>query len=327
MKRFSFASNGNLNAWPIIPVMRPQNRDFMLDFTSGQLPANVSLSRASSGARTNSAGQIELIGNDLPRFDYEYKGGLWVPRGLRIEPETTNVAVYSNDMTRSTLSGIKAFGSGSVKNAIASVVKDEFLSLLQEDSNTGQHQLIRYNIPVTAGNYYSLSFIAKAKERLFISATLSATHFANVSGVFNLGDGSYTQGSGAVCGTEYLGGGMHRCSVAGLCTLSAPNVAIYFAVGASSSSFSYAGDGVSGLYINHLQPEASIRSTSYVPTGATAVTRAADMLLLNVPSGCNYLTYTFDDASSQKVAVTTGAYTVPTNLNRPWIKQIQGSAA
>jgi hypothetical protein len=55
--------------------------------------------------------------------------------------------------------------------------------------------------------------------------------------------------------------------------------------------------------------------------------RQADVLSFTVPSGTGRLTYTFDDLSTQEVTVLAGPYTVPTNLNRPRIRQIAGSAS
>lgn len=54
-------------------------------------------------------------------------------------------------------------------------------------------------------------------------------------------------------------------------------------------------------------------------------TRAADAITFTIPSGGSSITYTFDDNSTQVVSVSPGAYTVPTNLNRRWIKSIVGN--
>ena len=59
---------------------------------------------------------------------------------------------------------------------------------------------------------------------------------------------------------------------------------------------------------------------------AAAVTRAADSAVFTIPAGIGHLTYTFDDNSTQLVAVSPGSYTIPTSLNRPNIKSIVGSA-
>lgn len=70
------------------------------------------------------------------------------------------------------------------------------------------------------------------------------------------------------------------------------------------------------------QLEVAATATSYIPTVASQVTRSADVAKLHVPVWIDELRFTFDDDSTQDVAVTPGEYTIPTNLNRPRIKGI-----
>lgn len=72
------------------------------------------------------------------------------------------------------------------------------------------------------------------------------------------------------------------------------------------------------------QLELGAFSTSFILTTGAAATRAADALSFTIPAGVTRLRYTFDDNSTQDVAVTAGAYTVPTDLNRAHIKRIAG---
>ena len=76
----------------------------------------------------------------------------------------------------------------------------------------------------------------------------------------------------------------------------------------------------SSNYAGAFQLEAGARATSPIITAATIVTRAADELTLNLPAGTHDLTVAFDDGSTQAIAGVSGAYGVPTTLNRPQVK-------
>lgn len=68
-------------------------------------------------------------------------------------------------------------------------------------------------------------------------------------------------------------------------------------------------------------------ASSYIATTDVAATRAADSLTLQLPSGTHALTFTFDDGSAQVIAGASGAYALPVNLNRPWIKTVKAVRA
>ena len=81
-----------------------------------------------------------------------------------------------------------------------------------------------------------------------------------------------------------------------------------------------------GIYMWGAQIEVGGTVSSYIPTVAATATRAVDAASFTVPAGVGTLTYTFDDNTTQTVAVSPGAYSIPTTLNRAWIKSIVGSA-
>ena len=59
-------------------------------------------------------------------------------------------------------------------------------------------------------------------------------------------------------------------------------------------------------------------------TAAGSFTRDADSASMTIPSNVSKLRYVFDNGTVQDVTVSPGAYTIPTNLNRPIIKAILG---
>jgi len=74
------------------------------------------------------------------------------------------------------------------------------------------------------------------------------------------------------------------------------------------------------------QLETGAVATSYIVTSGGTASRSADVATFTIPAGIGHLTYTFDDNSTQVVSVSPGSYTIPTNLNRPNLKSVVGSA-
>lgn len=72
---------------------------------------------------------------------------------------------------------------------------------------------------------------------------------------------------------------------------------------------------------NYTTPTAG--TSSPIRTTGTVATRAADAVSITLPTGAGHILYTFDDGSTQQVSVSPGAYTIPTNLNRPIIARMQ----
>ena len=52
-------------------------------------------------------------------------------------------------------------------------------------------------------------------------------------------------------------------------------------------------------------------------TGTTAAS-------FTIPSSIGHLAYTFGNGATQTVPVSPGAYTIPANLNSPWVAKIVG---
>ena len=75
---------------------------------------NMTFSRGSNATRVNSSGTIELLGNNIPQFDYGYT---YSYPSLLLEPQRTNSILYSQDFTQSywtsVISVILFGGSGS----------------------------------------------------------------------------------------------------------------------------------------------------------------------------------------------------------------------
>lgn len=90
------------------------------------------------------------------------------------------------------------------------------------------------------------------------------------------------------------------------------------------------GTTVTSLGLAWPQVELGSTATSYFPTSGTVATRAADALTLIPPADTYDITATFEDDSTQAlpgVVVGGGGWSVPTDLDRRYIKAITGVVA
>jgi hypothetical protein len=83
------------------------------------------------------------------------------------------------------------------------------------------------------------------------------------------------------------------------------------------------GDAIDVAYV---QCETGAVSTSTIRTQSAAFTRSVDSASIIIPAGIGHITYTFDNGSTQTVAVSPGSYTIPTTLNRSRIASLAGAA-
>lgn len=99
----------------------------------------------------------------------------------------------------------------------------------------------------------------------------------------------------------------------------------------TTTAWDFYGVGETPLDILVWQPQAQpagAPGASPVSTAASSATRDADVVSFVIPAGVTQLTFTFDNDTTQNVAVTPGAtYQIPTNLNRRYIKFIDANAS
>jgi uncharacterized protein YmfQ (DUF2313 family) len=239
----------------------------------------VNFTRASTGSYLDAAGVLQTAAIDAPRFEFSAAGA---PLGLLFEQQRTNLALQSADF------GNAAWSKSGVTIAPSAVVAPDgtLASKMVESVANATHGLSQAGKVVTGNTKYCRYVFAKAdgSGRLLYLETDSFAQWVNSgSARFNLDNGTIDNASPGLdgVGIQPYPNGWYLCWLTAT-TIASP-VAVPFDIQlATSGSPSYAGDGVSGAYIWGAQLEAGDGPSSYIPTLAAPVTRAAD--LAHVPA-------------------------------------------
>ena len=232
--------------------------------------------RATTARRVNSAGLIESVATNVPRLDYPPLGGC---PSILVEPARTNLALYSEEFDNAAWTKV---GSTISANSTTAPNGTTTADKLIEGTLLGDHYINR-NI-TNSNSLFSFSVFAKKSERNFLYLNAFATvpnNFTYVpSAYFNLDNGTVGTVSSATATIQDYGNGWYRCTLN--CTsifsqLSA-SVGMYIMTATANGVSTYLGNGTSGIFIWGAQAEAGSSPTSYIPTVASSVTRNADVI-------------------------------------------------
>jgi hypothetical protein len=264
---------------------------FQADFTAlSALSAGLSLSRATAGTYFDASGVLQMAAIDAPRFDHAWNGSAWVPTGLLIEEQRTNLLPRSNNFTTDWTAG----GSTATQNAVGI---DGTTSAWTHQATAGSGVHIRYL--QAAGNAANTD----TSLSLYVKAGTHGLYFLNYQGgpsqdwciaIFNLNTGAVTQtavgsAGGSVTGTSMiaLGGGLYRIVLVGQVATAGTGYLTHGLAGAATGntfdSFgqpSFTATGSETVIIQDAQVETGPFPTSYIPTTTAAVTRSEDIAQL-----------------------------------------------
>ena len=250
-----------------------------------------------------------------PRFDYDPV--TLASRGLLIEEQRVNLLLYSAELDNAAWTK-----AGSTITANATTSPDGTTNadkLVENTAATTQHR-VQQAATTVSGTSYTYTVYLKAGERTVV--TMRAIGTATIAGcTINLTAGTIS----AITGTATItnaGNGWYRVSVTG--TADSTTTTCYVNL-SDGTSITYTGDGVSGAFVWGAQLEAGAFATSYIPTVASTVTRAADsasMTGTNFSSWYNASEGTFvASASTYSTASDKGVYATSdgTNNNRIYL--------
>jgi hypothetical protein len=227
----------------------------------------ITFTRSSTATYFGSDGLLKTADVNTPRFEYDPVTKAM--RGLLAEESRTNFLTYSEqiDNTTWTKAGC-TIGSNiaTAPNGLASADK------LTETAITGSHYVEQvYNSTFTSGVVYCFSVYLKASERTF--ARLASYYAVGSSGGLSmwvdLGNKTVQSTSASILasGIVDVGNGWLRCwFTAAVDTPAEARVLFRIHTTLAGQVSSYAGDGVSGVYVWGAQLETGLFATSYMPT-------------------------------------------------------------
>lgn len=236
-------------------------------------------SRASTASYIGSDGYIKTATANTARYTYSVLD-LQIPPRLLYEPAATNLYNYSEQIQTFSLTGATVTANNTTAPD-GTVSADK----LVEDTSTTHHDAHQALSGVTAGAAMTVSAFFKAAERSMVTLEfVPSSSFANAIApvvYFSLTTGTVANTVNMTTKDTsiiYYGNGWYRCS-ATVTPLTGGTLICNMGMTAGLSNTEvYTGDGTSGLYIWGAQAEVGNVATSYIATGATSLTRAADVI-------------------------------------------------
>lgn len=211
---------------------------------------------------------LATAGTDEPRIEYGADG---VCKGLLVEEARTNLLLHSNDLSQAAWS----VSGGSARSVVPGPAGGvDAWKVIGNDGGSGAN--LRHNVAVVAGTAYTFSGYVKAGE--FGEVLIS---FGSAAGTFNAEAARFSMLEGQLLNNPTtdsaeiiaVGNGWYRfeCSA----TAAATDTAL-LRVTLSDGGAAANGDGFSGVFVSRLQFEAGTFASSYIATGGSTATRAAD---------------------------------------------------
>jgi hypothetical protein len=243
------------------------------------LDPRITFTRSSGGSYVGADGLIKYAGVNEARFDHNPVTGESL--GLLIEEPRTNLLISSNNFSASGGNFSTLYGGSITANVITSPDGTTNASKFISDTNPLIAHYPQKSASSTAGNNYTLSVFLKAAEVTTIVLVCGGVGYYTAA-TFNLITGVATPNSqdvGVSNATTYsitpYPNGWYRCSVTSS-TSNDSGWAVQIRISNGTKTNGVSGDGISGYYVYGMQVEVGSFPTSYIPTQASTVTRAAD---------------------------------------------------
>jgi len=257
-----------------------------LDFTNAVLDPRISFLRSGNTATvTNSSGLVESVNADIPRFDYDPL--TLACKGLLIESSSVNTLLGSGNISgtlpwvvlRATISGTYVTAPDGT-NTGAKIV---------EDTTASATHYLGQDVTWVSGTTYTISIYAKKSDNDRPGVGIWLPSFpGNVRAFFNLDTLTVGYKEAAALNPTIIdvGNGWRRCSMTVVAPANQTSRIQFMPVSNTAvvGGATYTGNGTSGVYVWGAQREIGYL-TSYIPTGASQVTRTSDVATM---TGTNF---------------------------------------
>lgn len=226
---------------------------------------------------TNYIPQLLTDASGVARFDHTPT--TFESLGLLIEELRSNLILQSETFSTTWAATRSSIGINTFIAPSGAQTADTLIDTTDNDTHFISQSVMTTAVAMT----YSL--YAKAAGRNFVYLSINDSGNVARTTFFNLSTGAVgTTGTGITASIMSVGNGWYRC-IATVGTALAGSNPCVVGVASADNTASYLGNGFSGVAIWGAQLEAGAFPTSYIPTVASQVTRAADVAVM---TGTNF---------------------------------------
>ncbi len=263
------------------PNIRPS---LDLDFANGQtVDPRITFTRASTATRTNSRGLIEVVPAGVSRIDFDPVTGAC--KGLLIEEQRANLLTYSEAFDNAAWS----FATNVTVTANDTTAPDGTVTADRLTKSANAFAVRGQGVTGATGAYTGSVYVKNGDLGKITIDLFDGAPTSLVRGVYDFASNSFTVliGSAAAFSATVCPNGWLRISATATIAVANPQLRIYPG-NATEATAGY-------VYAWGAQLEAGAFPTSYIPTVASQVTRAADVASM---TGANFSSWYRQDEGS-----------------------------
>jgi hypothetical protein len=197
-------------------------------------------------------------------------------KGLLIEGSGTNLVIRSEEFNDANWTTARtSVSANQVTSPDGNTTADKIVADTTINNN---HRIDRPVISLALNTIYTASFFVKVDGYSGFAVGVDPSSPLLGAQFSLVGNGSVTATAvGYTATITPYSNGWYRCTATFTSSASVADNRLYLYIGQNGTTFTYTGDGTSGIFLWGAQLEAGEFPTSYIPTIATGLTRSADV--------------------------------------------------